>query len=118
MAFTLRLRTKVMQPDKNQSLLNVLAKNSIYLIFLLICLGYFLFRLYFFLVPIENTTLFLKKEHCGLVNLAEQPKNNCFIKGSVRQDLFGHNYIFKSESGVELYLNESIVEARMWEVKD
>lgn len=107
-----------MQEVQKTSILDLLVKNMFYLLILIGFFGYMAIRLYAYLVPVDNTTLVFKKEYCFLVRFAEQPKNDCFVKGRVRQDLIGKSYIFETPTGKEIYFNENVIDARMWEVNE
>lgn len=98
-------------------ILNTFANNIIFTCVIIGLALYFGIRVYAYLVPVPDTTLYLKKDFCGLVELADQKENDCFIKGEVRQDLFSNNLIFTLKNGDKMYINDSVVEGRMWVAK-
>lgn len=89
------------------------------LMLLIIFLGYVGLRLYFYLVPIPDTTLYFKADSCDIIELISEKKNeSCFMKGSVRLDLFSDGYLMMLENGKEVYINEDVIEARSFPVKN
>lgn len=82
------------------------------IIFTAMC--YVFLRLYFFLVSIPNSTVFLKSDSCELVELFGQKKNNtCSLHGDLRNDLFSNDYILKLDDGSEIYLKQNAVDGIM-----
>ncbi|MPS92731.1 hypothetical protein [Comamonas sp.] len=87
------------------------------LLILITFLGYALLRLYFFLVPTPDTTLYFKKEACDLIEIIGGEKNDrCIMKGSVRQDLFTDGYLIKLDNGEEVYINSQAIVSRSFPV--
>ncbi|MDV7561120.1 hypothetical protein R4576_18140 [Acinetobacter baumannii] len=86
-------------------------KNTGIILFSILFLGYLILRVYFYMVPIRNATIFLNDEHCGVAKIVDQ--NECKIHGEYRNDLFTNNIIIKADNGTEIYVNKSIISGIM-----
>ncbi|MEO4091960.1 hypothetical protein ABH307_00680 [Acinetobacter pittii] len=82
-------------------------KNRFYILGLITLILLFAPSLYSVFVPLKNAKVLLKPEHCDVTK--HYGYKNCYIEGSLRDDMSRKFYIVKTSDGKEFYINKILV---------
>lgn len=86
---------------------------SFKMLIVLILIMYGLMRLYFYLVPTPNATVYVNSDSCYIVQVLEVQNGSCKISGNLRNDLLTDGYLLELANGNEVYLSSDVVSGVM-----